>query len=302
MNWQIRIALSVIGLAVVVAALVVTGRSRPPGPPPVAPKAMPDTPLPEDPAPGIGLEGAPAKDTGAKARFTIQEETDQKALKRLLSHVRGRPPSMLLVKVSAADREPLLQRYAETRDLVKQRPLTWALGYVGDERAVEALKETLSRDRAKKEVSLEEEAALLETVLALGFLASHNDDAYRFVRQGVDLDRWQGLRTWASPRRDFSSNMLVYYSLQAIGISGRPEAREELLKLKERPPGYLYDFGSSIAQAAFHLDVIDEHGMDYFRAHYFTPGDRSLYKTWASGRGREWVAWANATRRGKRPE
>jgi hypothetical protein len=97
-------------------------------------------------------------------------------------------------------------------------------------------------------------------------------------------------------------NLLVCYSLQALGIAGRDNAAATLQALKKKSRHYLYDYGSSVAQAAYNLHMQKTLGDQLFRQKYSELSRHATFQQWATGTGRDWVEWANNTRRGKRPE
>ena len=101
--------------------------------------------------------------------------------------------------------------------------------------------------------------------------------------------------------------MLTSFSIQAIGQSGRPDVPQILEEFKTKDlvnrvggndsPGR--NVSGDVVQAAFFYDMIQEHGMDAFRANMYTPNMGRLDEQWTkTEHGKKWSAgWWSMVRR-----
>jgi len=168
-------------------------------------------------------------------------------LQSVLNDLSEIPDIEPLTKLTPEDGKIALEIYTRTPQLLDRRALVWALGYAGDEKAVEALIFSLTREFSGKHLTSEieeettdEEYVLLNAVTALGFLASKYDSAFAFLLKGTEDAFWKESKRWSSERSklgngsDFSVEMLVGYCIQGLGQSGRHEVPSILQKLKKR--------------------------------------------------------------------
>ncbi|MCX7935344.1 MAG: hypothetical protein N3A66_08810 [Planctomycetota bacterium] len=249
------------------------------------PTALPPSALPgEEPTPENRAAPADSKISHKLAAFDLR-----------------RPPSALLAEVSASDAQALLDAY-QSRDIRQRRGLAWGLGYLGSDEAATALIRGLTRDCASQNLTADEEDALLEHLLALGFAAEKSDTAFVFLQQAVDEEFWQRARTWTSPRGKVSEHLPVYFALQGIGLSGRPEAKIFLESCRQREASWRYRYASSVCQGLFYLAMREQYGNAVFRRDFTATDSWKMWEKWRQGQGGEWVEWADSCRRGKRDE
>ena len=232
----------------------------------------------------------------------------------LLRTFSTRPPWTALSKVDKTDRGQLKDLYKQAPDLSRKRGLTWALSLVGDEETVSLFKEVLQKDYKEKWLSHHEENVLVDTVLAMGLLAAKHDSARSFIQAGTDPSYWKTRKTWSSKRGEYSIDLLVSFSIQAIGISGRSAGRDqeagqqnddvpELLdRFKSKDANYLHRFAGDIVQAAFYHDIRMRRGDEFLRKYLLSKNDMALWRAWIrTPGGKQWFDWANDRMRGPRP-
>jgi len=218
---------------------------------------------------------------------------------KLIACHNRRPPSALLVEISAADASSLLAAYRE-QPVRLRRGLAWGLGYLASDEAAAALIRGLTDDVTSQLLTLEEETMLLEHLLALGFAAEKSDTAFIFLRQATDEEFWQRTRAWLSTRDKISDRSPIYFALQGLGLSGRPEAKAFLESCRQRDEGWRYRYASSVVQGLFYLAMRERYGAAVFRRDFTALDSWSKWEEWRQGDGREWVEWADSCRRGKR--
>ena len=132
-----------------------------------------------------------------------------------------------------SDEEALVALHAssEVRD---KTALTWALAFVGDPDAVVKLMGFLTNKVGKAALSQADEDLRIATVEALGLLATRYEAPFLFLKKGADPEYWKDRNFWISPRGSEGARLLALASVRALGLSGRPEARLELLSLRKK--------------------------------------------------------------------
>ena len=224
-------------------------------------------------------------------------------LRPLMAEPGERPPFERLAPLQEADRSSLLRLYSETSDLSERRALVWALGHVGGKGVADVFIGALTAEFKDKALSQTEEDVLCDMIFALGRVAERDDGAYAFLKQGADPAFWKGKQLWRSPRGDYRDNLLVSYSIQAVAISGRPDAMSFLESLKARGRGYLHAFAGDITQGAFYLHLREKGGTDLLMRYMLAHNDKSLFEEWIqTAKGARWLEWANEQMRGPVPE
>jgi hypothetical protein len=215
-------------------------------------------------------------------------------------HLTGSALSVL----QSSDQPLLLQLYRNTPALAGRRVLTWALAWIGNDEVVDVFKESLFKTYAGRTLRnaprAEEEFVLHVTIIGLGFLAPEQDSAFEVVRDGIDPRYWKERVPWQSDAGTDSYAQLAINSLQALGLSGRPEVGPLLEKLKtanlsnptepiRTHPG---DLAGGVADAAFAYNISSTRGLAFSKANYFGDQAEQLLKEWyQSESGRAWTAW-----------
>jgi len=98
------------------------------------------------------------------------------------------------------------------------------LAYIGNVEVVTNFMRLLTNNFKGKEITLEEETTYLETIEALGLLASRYEAAYDFLKKGVTHAFWQTNTFFSSPGGYELPGQLIAASIRGLGYSGRPEA------------------------------------------------------------------------------
>ncbi len=215
-------------------------------------------------------------------------------------HITMRHPSEIINRVTKAGLDTLVKLYPELKKEKDKRTLVFALASVGDEDTVKFLKDILSYDYKGKFLTDDEERTLLFIPLALGTLAQQYDSAYSFIMEGTDPLFWKTKKSWTSERGTYSIDMLTSFSIQAVGISARPDVPTVLKTLKNKKQNYLYRFAGDVTQAAFYYHLIQN--KDKYlscREEY----DKQFFTEWIkTPKGSEWLKWADDKMRGPSPK
>lgn len=227
-------------------------------------------------------------------------------LQSILTDPKEIPDCEPLIKLTSKDGKIALDIYKRTPKLLDRRALVWALGYAGDEKAVDALIFSLTQEFSGKHLTSEieeettdEEYVLLNAVTALGLLAAKYESAFTFLLKGAEESFWKENKRWSSLRskvegkeNDFSVQMLVGYCIQGLGQSGRSDVPAILQQFKKMDRAYLYRHGTDISQAAFNNYVIQEYGMEVFRRSFIGEESNNLWSAWKKTKeGKEWSEW-----------
>jgi hypothetical protein len=154
--------------------------------------------------------------------------------------------------------------------------ITWALASIGDPDVVVKFMGFLTNKVGKAAVSQREDDLRIETVEALGFLATRYEAPFLFLKKTTDPEYWKDRQFWISPRGTEGSRLLALASVRALGLSGRPEARLELISLRKK----LEDEDTSKATARL-LEAIEQALRDHdeFRRLGPTAFQRKILRT-----------------------
>jgi len=138
---------------------------------------------------------------------------------------------------------------------------------------------------------------------ALGILGQDRDEAYEFLKQGTEFGTWGRIRKWKAQDgrlEDGVDGMFLGISIQALGLTGRPEVSALLRSLKEQNPrwtskrGGVTTFEGDLCDAACNYDLYGKLGKQRFRELVYGPEyGGTLTDEWGkSSDGREWLRWA----------
>jgi len=163
----------------------------------------------------------------------ILELVGEKVPSRLRSLLEPSGSRHSVTNARPSDEEALMALYASS-EVEDKRGLTWALASVGDPDVVVKLMGFLTNKVGKATVSQRDDDLRIETVEALGFLATRYEAPFLFLKKGTDPEYWKDREFWTSPRGSEGSRLLALASVRALGLSGRPEARLELLSLRKK--------------------------------------------------------------------
>jgi hypothetical protein len=224
------------------------------------------------------------------------------AVDSILPEPAKRPDLKTLARLDLGHKPALLRAYRETQDLTQRRALVWALAQFGGSDVTALLTQSLTADYGNRPLTQAEEDVLCDMVKALGLVAQQDDAAYKFLKDGTDIDAWAKRRTWQSPRGDYADNLLVSYSIQGVAISGRPDAMTFLDSLGQRDAAYLHAFAGDLVEGAFYQHLRTTGGVEQLMQHLLTPAGLSQFEDWVkTDEGRRWLEWANDRMRGPAP-
>ena len=219
------------------------------------------------------------------------------------------PSRELLVRLTEQDRDVLMEWYKHTKQLDRRFAVTIALGYVGNEETVALFKHTLLEEYRGRRLSnkhlephgFTEVEVFYQTVIGLGMLAQKSDSAFEFLKQALAKEFWMTHTTWIPTARADAQGILSASTIQAIGLSGRPEVRELLLRLSGADLDYpsefdgvrsIRDCSGSVCTAAFYDYVLRTRGLEALRLSFGDERIDEYYKEWAvSDDGKQWVNW-----------
>jgi len=249
-------------------------------------------------------DGDREADTPGRADWSAGDvsEAARKRLERLMAL--DHRPSPRMVDVIEERDLPAAAKIVEGKgELPPKQGLVWLLGLRAGERSTEPLQTLLLRDYEQQELEITDETVLHDTLQAMGFASTRDKRAYDFLLRGTDPSFWRSKRTWKSTRGAHATHMLVAYSIQAIGLSGRPEAKDDVRDFKKRDAVFLHDHGGDIVQAVFNQHLRRSRGEAGLKEYLLTAEDDSLFNEWSiTPEGRSWIAWANSKMRGPRPK
>jgi hypothetical protein len=186
---------------------------------------------------------------GPTSLANLQEELDERAAERDEDAIPARLQSLLqpsgdgldlsaITNARPWDADLLWKLYQESTDLPRKLRLTWALGYVGDADTVTNLIQVLTRTHRKEELTLEMEDLQFQTIEALGLLAIRYEAPFELLKKGMNAAWWQTNKYWISPRGYEAPGLAASHSIQALGLSGRPEAAEALVAFRKKSGEY----------------------------------------------------------------
>lgn len=218
-------------------------------------------------------------------------------------------PTLSSLKILAEEREIDLDELRRELTLFAQpgttRTMIWTLAFQDSRKAADIFQDRLSQGYSslkRMPLSKEKENVLMDSVLALGFLAENDKDSFHFLLSRTDTATWMRAVDWQSPRKDYSFQMFVGVSIQALGISGQNEVTGALEGLKHKSPQYLHAFAGDIVQAEFYRYLRKKRGTDgLWRYVMRENGTKQLFIDWSENQGKEIADWANSATRGSQP-
>jgi hypothetical protein len=186
---------------------------------------------------------------GPTSLANLQEELDERAAERDEDTVPARLEPLLQSSGDTADlsaitnarpwdADLLWKLYQESTDPPRKTRLTWALACVGDADTVTNLIQVITRSHRKEEITLEEENLQFQSIEALGLLAIRYEAPFELLKKGMNPSWWQTNRYWISPRGYEAPGLAASHSIQALGLSGRPEAIEALASFRKKSAEY----------------------------------------------------------------
>ena len=203
------------------------------------------------------------------------------------------------------DLDLLVQRYQQETNLLKRRAMTVALAMAEDGRAVKLLENTLLHELKRNLVTdgtyqTDEEAILQLDVWEMGFLAHTNEEAYAFLKKGMDPWFWKNNTKWTTANGADVYGVLAGESIKSLARTGRPEISRFLEKLRQEPlindterdPRMRRDLYGAVVDAAFYYDLTQQRGLEYLK--FLDGSDTSfdLFLEWKkTENGRRWETW-----------
>jgi hypothetical protein len=226
---------------------------------------------------------------GESSLANTQEEHDERAavrdegpfpprLEPLLQPATANTDLSAITNARPWDADLLWRLYQESSDLTQKSRLTWALGYIGDADTVTNLLRVLTHAHRKEELTLEEENLQFETIEALGLMAIRYEAPFEFLKKGINPPWWQTNKYWISPRNHEGPGLAASHCIQALGLSGRPEASETLaafrkkgseFKLKDHPD-YVRNFQKDIDEAMARIAQVQRAGPLAYKRQFIT--------------------------------
>lgn len=209
-------------------------------------------------------------------------------------------------KFTPGDVDYLNHCYRSRTNLLDRRELTRVLGVVGNEETVRLFVRCLLNEQAGKsfkeedtQIGRDPEVVLWTTVTSLGVLASRHDSAFEFLKRAIRPEYWSAAINWQSQFGDSNVGLMTDWAIQALGNTGRAEAREILAGLLRNPPTpwppagqnkRQRTFEGAIISAAYMLDRIEEvGGMANFNAGHGPPLMVGFQQWSASEKGKLWL-------------
>ncbi len=208
-------------------------------------------------------------------------------------------------KFTPSEVDYLNQCYRSRTNLLDRKDLTRVLCVIGNEETVQLFIRCLLDEQAGKvfreedsELGRDPEVVLWSTITSLGVLASRHDSAFNFLKGAIRPEYWSAAINWQSQYGDDNVGLVTNWSIQALGNTGRAEARDILSGLLKNPPTpwppgmpkqKQRTFEGAIFTAAYLLDLIDEVGMDNLRADHAPPLMVGFQQWSASEKGKKWL-------------
>lgn len=208
-------------------------------------------------------------------------------------------------KFTPQDVDYLNKCYRDRTNLLDRLELTRVLGVMGNEETVRLFIRCVLEEQNGKifteqdaQVGRNQELVLWSTVTSLGMLASRSDTAFDFLKRTIRPEYWSAAINWQSHYGDDSVGLMTNWAIQALGNTGRQEARLILTELLRNqptpwPPGLPRNrqrtFEGAIISAAYMLDRIDELGMENFKAGKGLPGMVGFKEWRASEKAKPWL-------------
>jgi hypothetical protein len=142
--------------------------------------------------------------------------------------------SLVAVTNATPEDQDLLTKIYDEGTNVDKTALTWAMAWTGDAEIAVRLMGFLTNKMERGEWPQAEENLRVQTIQALGFLATRYEAVYLLLKRGIEPDFWQESRLGTPKRSDDAARELSLACIRALGLSGRPEAQLALLALRER--------------------------------------------------------------------
>jgi hypothetical protein len=147
-----------------------------------------------------------------------------------------------LTNVIRSDQDFLWERYTNSDHFVEKQRLTWALAAIGDGRIVSSFMSALTNKIRDRRITPQEESERLVIVQALGLLAQHYEPPLDLLKKGISADWWYFRTNFVAARPlHETAAALASCSIQALGLSGRPEAQIALQKAMKAGTKYWVD-------------------------------------------------------------
>ena len=194
----------------------------------------------------------------------------------------------------------ILEEFDQSSD---SHNLVWELASKGGADNFDRLRR-LILEQEPRQLSAKQEDLVMTAVRAAGLIGATDDAAYNFSLQGCDPAFWKSNRKWTSERGDYSDDMLVSFSIQAVGLAGRDTTLDDITQLKtKRSKNYLHRFAGAITQAAFYEHMRRTKGGGALTKHMLgDDDDGAAFAAWINTEeGKKWIEWANDSMRGPRP-
>jgi hypothetical protein len=245
------------------------------------------------------------QDGRQKVSQALSKVAEETLLKTIFLRLDRRPAADVLLSISPGNAAALVTAFRAEAALRNRTALTWALAYAGGEEAVGVLEHALMEEYSgqffkwSRRRDSDDEMVLFDMVIALGLLAADSDHAFAIVRNGTNPGYWRDRCKWRSDRGDGTVGMLTALSIQAVGLSGRPEAPDLIDAIKRRMPGtepgelpLSRGVKGDVVQAAFFADTIKALGVGPFKRAFARGETDDLWKTWnATERGKRYHEW-----------
>jgi hypothetical protein len=218
-------------------------------------------------------------------------------------------PESVTKRITPAEKNQIMDRYKQTADLVEKARISQILRLIGGQDIVDLLKSTLSEDYTSKPLTIFEAKngntdlhSLSFIIVNLGLLATTNNDAYAFLKQGVYPEHWQKNIHWSSEdsgEKQFAFQRLASGCISAIAMTGRSDALEIITQLAN-------EFGSR-PDDAFHLGFVNaafecyvtKKDPNYYNKLYRREISTDLepWKAWEkTDDGKKWHTWNEAVK------
>jgi hypothetical protein len=227
-----------------------------------------------------------------------------------LKGIRRCPPINLSSNFISGDEQLLLDEYVKTERLTDRIGLIWVLAHIGGEQTSTKFIHTLTDEfngrvlKGDEVHHTENEVGVMETItFCMGFLAQRDDKAWNFLQKAIDPSYWKNSITWRSSMDLEIHGMLTESSIDALGISSRPEVPQLLQSLRQSPPKEVdipdhlkRGFEGAIMQAAYYYDLLKEKGGVEFNNRFSRvtdvfDADGSWGRWITTPNGAEWQKW-----------
>lgn len=192
-----------------------------------------------------------------------------------------------------------------------KKGILWSLAFSQNDRAFDTLRYALEEEYRDRELSRRDNALLLHTVLKIGVLSKHSDQAWNHLKLMTDENYWNRFEPWSEDylteqyQSEESSKAQVLSDLQtsafsALGVGGRQEFiswADDLLSGKAGTNDFIGKNSSAIRFAVFQAEFIKEFGIERFYDEVFFDlrGGTSAFTRWArTPEGMKWGKWRDA--------